>query len=143
MIALRQHFNLHSVKTKGLTLLIEHGPCCILSFSAGLIGLPGLNHNPVLELGFALGGAVVGEFAGSRLFHKHAHAHEAMGRTLRRYGLSLLFGVASWGVHQKFMHQDHDHAHPAQETHRHTESCVHDGHKHAAQYLTKSLTPAG
>jgi hypothetical protein len=54
---LHSHFSLASVKTKGLTLAIEHAPCCLLSFAAGFIGIAALNHNPVIELGFAIGGA--------------------------------------------------------------------------------------
>lgn len=100
-----------SFKTRGLTLLIEHSPCCILSFAAGLVGISFLNHNPMLELGFALGGAVVGERIGHHIFHKGEHHHHGWKDTARRYGLSLMFGLASWGVHQQFLHNDHHHAH--------------------------------
>lgn len=109
--SIQQHFNARTVKTKGLTLLIEHGPCCILSLAAGFVGLPWIAHNPMLELGFAMGGAIIGEYVGHRLFHTHSHAADSAARTARRYGLSVLFGLASWGVHQVAFHKPHDHRH--------------------------------
>jgi len=39
------HFNLASLKSKGTALIIEHAPCCILSFAAGSLGVSILNHN--------------------------------------------------------------------------------------------------
>ena len=110
---LKNAFNLRSMGTKALTLTIEHAPCCILSFAAGFVGLPLLNHNPTIELGFALGGAVIGEHIGHKLFSKnHSHGH-GWGSKIKRYGLALSFGVASWGVHQTFFHdhQNHDNTH--------------------------------
>lgn len=138
MIALRQHFNLRSIKTKGLTLLIEHGPCCILSAAAGFIGVHGLAHNPMLELGFAVGGAFAGEYIGHRLFHK-GHDHEKQGTApwkgkVRRYALALTFGLASWGVHQQLFHK-HDHDHDTCHGHDHT-------HVHAAVAAKPMLTKA-
>lgn len=109
MPLLKQHFNARAFKTKSLTLLIEHGPCCILSFAAGLVGLSGLAHNPLLELCFAFAGALGGEYLGHRLFHRGGHDHGGAGsaKTLRRYGLALVFGMASWGVHQAVFHHPH------------------------------------
>jgi hypothetical protein len=121
---LRLRFNMQSLKTKGLTLLIEHSPCCILSFGAAMIGVPFLRHNPVIELGFAIGGAIVGEHIGHKYFHKHTGAHDAHGHSHEkegwrglcvRYGLALTFGLASWGVHQVYFH-DHGHHHDHAET---------------------------
>jgi hypothetical protein len=120
---LKTHFNLRSVKTKGLTLLIEHGPCCILSVAAGFIGLPMLAHNPVLELGFAIGGAFTGEYIGHRLFHRKSEGHKPPVSRWRRYGVALAFGLASWGIHQAVFHKD---AHP----HDHHEHHHHHDHKH-------------
>lgn len=105
---LRTRFNLSAIKTKGLTLLIEHGPCCLLSAAAGFIGVSTFNHNPILELGFALGGAVAGEYLGHKYFAKNCHHGAGWKSTAKRYGLSLMFGLASWGVHQAVFH-DHNH----------------------------------
>lgn len=118
--SLKTHFNLRSLKTKGLTLLIEHLPCCILSVAAGFIGLPLLNHNPVIELGFAIGGAITGEYVGHKYFLKHKHPETTMHQ-FRRYGLSLLFGLASWGLHQKLFHHHHDEDHHHKEHHDHAQ----------------------
>lgn len=118
---LRRTFNLRSLKTKALTLLIEHGPCCIFSLVAGAVGLPFLNHNPALEMGFALGGAVVGEYIGHRLFHKHEGGQSHMP-TWKRYGLSLMFGVASWGAHQILLHDHAAHAASPHEMHSHEDA---------------------
>jgi len=121
--------------------LIEHAPCCILSFAAGFIGLPILNHNPIVELGFAFGGAVAGEYIGHKYFVKN-HTHKPGWKsTVRRYGLSLVFGLASWGVHQAVFHDhahDHTHSHaleqqlPAHECHEHD-------HKEAVFFGSPSL----
>lgn len=107
---IRPAFNGASIKTKALTLLIEHSPCCLLSVAAGFIGIPGMAHNPAIELALAIGGAIIGETVGHRLFHKKSAESRAEGykKTLRRYGLSCLFGLASWGVHQTLLHKGSD-----------------------------------
>lgn len=122
-------FNASALKTKGLSLLIGHGPCCGLSFVAGLMAIPGFSHNPLIELCFALGGAAAGEYVGHKYFVKE-HAHKSGWKpTAKRYGLSLLFGLAAWGVHQAVFHNhDHDHDH-ATEHHQHTTDKCHD-HDH-------------
>lgn len=127
--SLRISFNMSAIKTKGLTLLIEHAPCCLLSLAAGFIGLSAFNHNPVLELGFALGGAVVGEHIGHKYFAKK-HTHKPGWKSqAKRYGLSLLFGLTSWGGHQVAFHDDHDHsAHPTEVQESHQHPCHHDTH---------------
>lgn len=94
-------FSLQNLKTKGLSLLIEHSPCCILSFVAGFVGISFLNHNPVIELGFALGGALLGEYIGHKIFHRHTHCHN---NALRRYAIALAIGLVSWALHQVFIH---------------------------------------
>lgn len=105
-------FNMKNMKKKSIAFLIEHSPCCILSFAAGFIGLPMLAHNPPIELCFAIFGAIIGEYIGHRIFHKHdSCSHDACARAvIRRYGLSLLIGLASWGAHQTlFHHPAHTH----------------------------------
>lgn len=103
--------NWRQVKTKSIAFIIEHSPCCLLSFAAGFIGLPMLYHNPRIELAFAIFGAVFGEWLGHRLFHKHDSCHHdtCIRGTLRRYAISLLIGLASWGLHQQLFHHRHDH----------------------------------
>lgn len=121
---LRMQFNLQAVKTKGLTLMIEHAPCCLLSIVGGLVGVSAFNHNPVLELGFALGGAVVGEYIGHKYFAKNCTHKSDFRTTAKRYGLSLAFGLASWGAHQAFLHD-----HTGEEKHAHGQqqhACDHD-----------------
>lgn len=119
---LAPYFNLTVLKTKGFTLLIEHAPCCILSFAAGFIGIAALNHNPLLELGFALGGALIGEHIGHKYFSKN-HEHKGIVSNLKRYGLAISFGLASWGVHQTFFHDNHDN-HPSEQH----QACDHREH---------------
>jgi hypothetical protein len=118
---LRSKFNLSAIKTKGLTLLIEHAPCCILSFAAGFIGISILNHNPILELGFAIGGAIIGEHIGHKYFVKN-HTHKPGWKSkAKRYGASIAFGLASWGVHQAAFHDHNAHGHDTalEQTHQH------------------------
>lgn len=107
---LRPSFNLRSVSARGLGLAIEHLPCCLLTVAASMIGIPFLSHNAALELGFAIGGALIGEYVGHKYFFKkscgdgtHTHSH-----TARRYAIALAIGLATWGAHQVFLHHDHD-----------------------------------
>lgn len=105
-------FNMASIKTKGVALIIEHAPCCILSVAAGLIGVSSLNHNPVLELGFAVGGAITGEYLGHKYFFKNCQ-HDSVSdkiAVIKRYGIALSFGLLTWGAHQIIFH-DHGHHH--------------------------------
>ena len=125
---LKRAFNMSSIKTKALTLLIEHGPCCIFTAVAGFAGLPFLNHNPVLEFGFAMGGAVLGEYIGHRIFHNKGHQHHNVPH-YKRYGLALMFGIASWGAHQILLHDHSAHAHEPHEIHRHDKHDHHDAHR--------------
>ncbi len=120
--ALRKHFNVRALTIKGATLLAKEIPCVALAGAAGFIGIPGLSHNPVLELGIALGGAVAGEYVGGKIFKSCVH-EKGWKAQARRYGLSLVFGVATWGLHQKLLHRGHEHEHEHHE---------HHGHRHGA-----------
>ena len=103
------HFNKESLKTKGFTLLLEHSPCCLLIFGAGVLGAySAFNHNPVLEFGFAVGGAIAGEHFGHKWFHKECCIDETWRGTVKRYSMALCFGVASWGAHQVLLHDHND-----------------------------------
>ena len=114
------------IKKTSLTLTIEHAPCCLLSFGAGFIGIPFMYHNPVLELGFAMGGAMAGEYIGHKYLCRPANEQPFSKKhsIVRRYGLSLIFGVASWGAHQVLFH-DHGHEHA------HHDNNGHQDHTHA------------
>jgi len=96
----------NSIKTRGTALIIEHTPCCLLSFAAASIGVSILNHNPILELGFAIGGAIIGEHLGHRYFFKKCHLESNSNRITiaKRYGVALAFGLATWGAHQVLFH---------------------------------------
>lgn len=121
LTALRRGFNRRNIKTKGLALLIEHAPCCLLSVAASFAGLPFLRHNPLLELGFALGGAMIGEFIGHRYFHVHdgVHTHgNGVRSTVLRYSFAIMIGLATWGVHQAYFHEDTPHQHEPFRPHR-------------------------
>lgn len=96
-------FDRRHLPAKSLALLIEHAPCCLLSVAAASLGLPFFNHNPVLEFAFALAGAVAGEWIGHRFILK-AHLHSHPHGLLRRYGLALGIGLATWALHQVFVH---------------------------------------
>ena len=131
---LSSYFNYNSFKTKGLTLLIEHAPCCILSFAAGFIGISALNHNPVLELGFAMGGAIIGEYVGHKFFVKsHTHKGTGLKSFTKRYSVALAFGLASWGVHQALFHEHQDPIEREWQFHHHDHDHKHD-HPHFHPY---------
>lgn len=106
-------FSARNLKSKSIAFLIEHSPCCLLSFAAGFVGLPMLYHNPRIELAFAIVGAVLGEYLGHRWFHKDGSCHHetCIRGVMRRYAFSLLIGLASWGLHQKLFHHAHDDDH--------------------------------
>lgn len=95
---------LHGMSGKGLGLLIEHLPCCLLSLAAAAIGIPFLNHNSVLELGFAVGGALLGEYIGHRFIFKKTCHTGTSAHGIRRYSLALAIGLVTWGLHQAFLH---------------------------------------
>jgi hypothetical protein len=146
LTSVRFQFNINSIKTKGLTLLIEHSPCCLLAFAAGFLGLPLLNHNPAIELGFAVAGAFIGEYIGHNyLFKKSCQSHshdEGLKGRMKRYGLALAFGLASWGLHQAFLHEPADHAghaHAPAAQHQAAPPSAH-GH-HAAPAAAKIYLP--
>ena len=115
--SLKTSFNLRSLSARSLGLAIEHLPCCILTVVAASIGIPFLSHNPVLELGFAIGGAMIGEYVGHKyIFNRHCgnHSHEGRSHTARRYAIALAIGLTTWGAHQMIFHTDrhaeHGHA---------------------------------
>jgi hypothetical protein len=123
-------FNLRALSGKGIALVLEHLPCCLLSLAAASVGIPFLNHNTYLELGFAIGGAIAGEYIGHRyIFNKHCHGHKS-APAWRRYAIALAIGLATWGAHQIYLHE------PA-ERHVHAPAEVHASHAHA-QAVTAS-----
>ncbi len=112
-LTIKPSFNLRSISARGLGLAIEHLPCCILTVVAASIGIPFLSHNPVLELGFAVGGAMIGEYVGHKyIFNKHcghsSHQHEGRKDTAKRYAIALAIGLTTWGAHQAFFHKHSD-----------------------------------
>jgi len=120
-------FNFQSMKGKAIALTLEHAPCCLLSIGASYIGVNTLNHNPALELGFAVGGAIIGEKIGHKLF---CHGHDSSWRdTAKRYGISLAFGLSTWGIHQQYFHHDVDKDH-AGHVERHDHSSATQPHHH-------------
>ena len=102
-------FNIRSIQGKAIALTLEHAPCCLLSLTAGMIGVHGFEHNPAIELGFAVGGAFAGEYLGHKIFGCH-HA-STVRDTIKRYGISLTFGLATWGIHQELLHHPHEEHH--------------------------------
>lgn len=91
------------LKAQSLALVIEHAPCCLLTAIAATIGLPLLNHNPIIELGFAIGGAMIGEYVGHRYILRHT-CPETRHHTLQRYAIALAIGLITWGLHQILFH---------------------------------------
>lgn len=120
-LTIKPSFNLRSLSARGLGLAIEHLPCCILTVVAASIGIPFLSHNPLLELGFAVGGAMIGEYVGHKyIFNKHCghggHSHESRNAVAKRYAIALAIGLTTWGAHQLFFHKQTDtHVHHAAE----------------------------
>ncbi|MCS5596320.1 MAG: hypothetical protein VYC19_11380 [Pseudomonadota bacterium] len=135
---LRSHFSFASAKSKALTLAIEHAPCCLLSFAAGFVGIAALNHNPLIELGFAIGGAFIGDHVSHRYFNKNCQTSQTKWGRAKRYSLTLCFGLASWGAHQMLFHDDHVH-HDHMTPPAHVEE-VHDCH-HEDLSQIKSFAP--
>ena len=97
-----------ALKQSGLTLVIEHSPCCLLAFVAGFIGISFLYHNPVLELGFAMGGAVIGKRIGQKYFQTQCcddtRPLPYIGLTVKDCGFAFVFGGISWALHQILVH---------------------------------------
>ena len=125
-VTLKPTFNLRSLSARGLGLAIEHLPCCILTVVAASIGIPFFSHNPVLELGFAVGGAMIGEYVGHKyIFNKHCghgdHHHEGRKDIAKRYAIALAIGLTTWGAHQAFFHKHSDthEVHAAEAAHAH------------------------
>ncbi len=114
--SLSRIFNWHGMSGKAIALVLEHLPCCLLSIGAAAVGIPFLNHNTYLELGFAIGGAIAGEYIGHKyIFKKHCDGHAATPAG-RRYAIALAIGLTTWGAHQVFLHEPAErHAH--HETH--------------------------
>lgn len=113
---LKPTFNIRSLSARGLGLAIEHLPCCLLTVVAASIGIPFLSHNPALELGFAVGGAMIGEYIGHKyIFNKQCahggHGHESRKDTAKRYAIALAIGLTTWGAHQAFFHKPSEHNH--------------------------------
>ncbi len=92
------------LKAQTLALTIEHAPCCLLTAVAASIGLPLLRHNPLIELGFAMGGALIGEFVGHRYILRHTHC-ETVRHVWQRYLIALAIGLITWGLHQILFHE--------------------------------------
>lgn len=123
---LKPSFNLRSLSARSLGLAIEHLPCCILTVVAASIGIPFLSHNPLLELGFAVGGAMIGEYVGHKyIFNKHCghagHDHESRKSVAKRYAIALAIGLTTWGAHQALFHKNsHPHeTHASEVAHAH------------------------
>ena len=89
---------------RALALIIEHTPCCLLTILAASIGLPLLRHNPLIEFGFAIGGALVGEYIGHRYILRHTHP-ETPAHKRQRYMIALAIGLTTWAIHQILFHQ--------------------------------------
>jgi hypothetical protein len=109
MIAtVKSKMSLPAFKQGALTLLIEHSPCCLLAFFAGFVGIAFLYHNPLIELGFALGGALIGKKIGQRYFHSTCCSDTDnipfIGLTGRQVMIALLIGLLSWSAHQGLVH---------------------------------------
>lgn len=96
-------------RRRGVALVLEHMPCCILSFVAGFVGVSVLHHNPVLELGFAIGGALVGEKLAHKFFLTQENCpcddnHNSDNYKIKGYSLAIAIGVSSWAIHQVLVH---------------------------------------
>lgn len=120
---LRSIFNWHGMSGKAIALVLEHLPCCLLSVAAAAVGIPFLNHNTLLELGFAIGGAIAGEYIGHKYIFKKYCADHTAEPAARRYAIALAIGLTTWGAHQIFLHEPaerhasaHDHGHAIHQT---------------------------
>lgn len=142
-IQIKPPLRLRNLSARGLGLAIEHLPCCILTVIAASIGIPFLSHNPVIELGFAIGGAFVGEYIGHKFIFKHhcngdaCHRAESRRHMLSRYVIALAIGLSTWAAHQVVFH----HHSPLEEFREYQAA-----HSHAetpsAQQAMPTATPA-
>ena len=107
----------HSVRKNIFTTFLKEMPCLTLAIVGATVGMGFLSHNPVIEFGIAIVGAIVGETIAHKIFkpschdrHNCAtHAHKSWrDEMVKRYGLALLFGVLTWGVHQYVLHENND-----------------------------------
>lgn len=121
MKTLTRHFTLSNMRRYGVPFMIQHAFCCFLPILGAVLGasIPGV-HNPFLELGLALGGAVLGVQIDKALHHKNLHdceCHEEgekvkqnpFMRLLKTYGLPLIFAFGVWAIHIAVFHGDHNH----------------------------------
>lgn len=140
--SIKSSFNLRSLSARGLGLAIEHLPCCILTVIAASIGIPFLRHNPAIELGFAVGGALIGEYVGHKyIFNKRCvhpgHSHETRRHAAGRYALALAIGLSTWGLHQAFFHK-----HPHEQDPRAMREAAHAQQVIAGPPATPRAAPA-
>lgn len=112
----------NSMGWKATALVAEHVPCCGASFAAGFLPhaqifgfeLHTLNHNPILEFGMMVTTAVGFEYLAHKRLCRNIGAvtgvdtHFKKHDKLKRYGIALSIGLASWGIHQKLFHHHHD-----------------------------------
>tara|TARA_Y100001001_G_C7983057_1_gene300098 strand:+ start:1092 stop:1529 length:438 start_codon:yes stop_codon:yes gene_type:complete len=107
--------------------MLQHTFCCFLPILGAVLGaaIPGV-HNPFLELGLALGGAVLGVQVDKLLHKKKMHDcachesdadivnvsqenHARFKGLVKAYGLPLIFALGVWAIHLVAVHGNHGH----------------------------------
>ena len=112
---LRATYNPQSVKKNLFMLALKEVPCQLLTLSAGFLAVSShFVHNPRLELGIAIGASFAGEYVGDKIWHARKGAPQRSAvQNAKRYGLSLVFGLAVWYGHQEIFHHKHAEPHHA------------------------------
>lgn len=95
------------------------------TFTGSLLGLPFLQHNIALEFGLIISTAVASEAIGHKIF-ECTKEKESKLAVMKRYGISLAFGLATWPIHHAIFHThddgNHDHHHEHEHhDHHHTQ----------------------
>jgi hypothetical protein len=103
---------------------LKEGLCLSTTFVSSLIGLPFLQHNMLLEFGLIASTAIVSEAVGHRIFDCKQEKESKLA-AMKRYGVSLAFGFATWPVHHVIFHNDGHEGHDSDqhEEHHHGPEC--------------------
>lgn len=106
--SVRDAFNLQSLKSVGLRLLVKEMPCLGLSLISA-VTISSFSHDPRLEIAVALGVAVGFEHIEHKYFPhiKPLISGTGLVAMVKRYGLAIGIGLAAWGLHHTLLH-DHD-----------------------------------
>lgn len=109
--------NWHVIRKNVFTTVLKEAPCLGLAVVGATIGMGILAHNPRIELGIAILGAIVGETIAHKILKPSCHDRHDCSKhapqswrheMVKRYSLALIFGILTWGGHQYLLHDTQD-----------------------------------